>query len=256
MPTIHAADLVVTGDRRPSVPGGAVLVDGRELTGLGTYEELVAAHPTARVRRWPGLLTPGLINRYGPELLAQTYHPDPREADELGTEPITGEALAALPMTEARWGASARRGVQRMLAHGTVAVAGALRRPAVVDAVRRAGLTEAGLMEMEGERCQDPVGPPTLDPLAGRGLAEAILTPLPSVGMDAIAVTSVISATSATSATFMTSTASVMSTASVTSTVSATFAVFDVPDEAALAERGAATCVATVLRGRLVHRRR
>ncbi|MGI5437107.1 hypothetical protein ACQEV4_06490 [Streptomyces shenzhenensis] len=213
MPTIHAADLLVTGDRRPSVPGGAVLVDGRDLAALGPYEELVAAHPTARVRRWPGLLTPGLVNRYGPELLAQAYHPDPREADELGTEPITGEALAALAMTEARWGASARRGAQRMLAHGTVAVAGALWRPAVVDAVRRAGLTQA-------ERSADPVGPPTLDPLAGRGLAAAIPRPLPSVGGDA------------------------------------TFAVFDVPDEAALAERGAAACVATVLGGRLVYRGR
>ncbi|NEC25656.1 hypothetical protein G3I20_03470 [Streptomyces sp. SID8111] len=36
----------------------------------------------------------------------------------------------------------------------------------------------------------------------------------------------------------------------------AVFAVFDVPDEAALTARGAATCVATVLAGRLVHRRR
>jgi hypothetical protein len=36
----------------------------------------------------------------------------------------------------------------------------------------------------------------------------------------------------------------------------ATFAVFDVPDEAALTERGAASCVATVVGGRLVHRRR
>lgn len=36
----------------------------------------------------------------------------------------------------------------------------------------------------------------------------------------------------------------------------ATFAVFDVPDEAALGERGAVTCVATVLAGRLVYRRR
>lgn len=215
MLTIHAADLLVTGDpRRPPVTNGAVLVDGRELAGAGPYEELAAAHPGARVRRWPGLLAPGLLNPYGPELLEQAYHPDPREADELGAEPITGAALAALPMTAARWGASARRGVQRMLAHGTVAVAGDLWRPAVTDAVHRAGLTVE-------ERFEDPAGPPTLDPLAGRSLAEAILMPLlPLEGMDA------------------------------------TFAVFDVPDEAALTERGAASCVATVVDGRLVYRRR
>jgi len=37
---------------------------------------------------------------------------------------------------------------------------------------------------------------------------------------------------------------------------SARFAVFDVRDEAELAERGASTCVATVAEGRLVYRRR
>lgn len=214
MLTIHAADLVITGDSRPSVPGGAVLVRGRELAALGPYEELAAACPTARVRRWPGLLTPGLCNPYGPELLEQAYHPDPREADELGTEPVTGGALAALAMTDARWGASARRGVQRMLAHGTVAVAGALWRTTVADAVARAGLTEE-------QRFEPPEDTPSLDPLAGRTLAEATLLPLPPEGG-----------------------------------VDATFAVFDVPDEAALAARGAATCVATVLAGRLVYRRR
>ncbi|MGW5096615.1 hypothetical protein ACWEQ1_13605 [Streptomyces nodosus] len=210
MLTIHAADLLITGDRRPALPGGAVLVDGRECARIGPCEELEAAYPTARVRRWPGLLTPGLLHPHGPELLERAYHPDPREAGELGTEPIVGEALAALAMTEARWGASARRGVQRMLAHGTVAVAGPLSRPAVVDAVRRVGLTVQ-------ERHESPAGPPALDPLAGRNPGEAMSRPLGG---------------------------------------EATFAVFDVPDEAALAARGAGTCVATVVGGRLLHRRR
>ncbi|MGX1542293.1 hypothetical protein [Streptomyces adustus] len=213
MLTIHAADLLIPGDRRPALPDGAVLVDGRELAAVGLYEELAAGHPTARVRRWPGLLTPGLVNPYGPELLERAYHPDPREADELGTEPLTGAALAALAPTDTRWGASARRGVQRMLAHGTVAVAGELARPAVLDAVRRAGLLTVA-------RPVAPAGAPSLDPLAGAGsLAEAGVGPLLPAGV-------------------------------------ATFAVFDVPDEATLLERGAATCVATVVAGRLVHRRR
>ncbi|MEU6480692.1 hypothetical protein ABZ858_28205 [Streptomyces sp. NPDC047017] len=224
MLTIHTADLLVTGDPRSApVPGGAILAEGRTIAAVGPFDEVAAAHPAARVRRWPGLIAPGLLNPYGPELLELAYHPDPREADALGSAPITGEALAALGMTDARWGASARRGVRRMLAHGTVAVAGNLRRPAVADAVRRAGLTLA-------ERSEDPPGPPDLtpgsrtpdlDPLAGRrGLGEAISAPiLPYEKTDA------------------------------------TFAVFDVPDEATLVERGAGTCVATVVRGRLLHRR-
>ncbi|MFJ4202854.1 imidazolonepropionase-like domain-containing protein [Streptomyces sviceus] len=212
MLTIHTADLVIPGGDSPALPGGAVLVEGRRIAAVEVYEELAAAHPTARVRRWPGVLTPGLVNPYGPELLEQAYHPDPRE--DLGSEPISGEALESLGMTDARWGASARRGVQRMLAHGTVAVAGALGRPAVADAVYRVGMTSE-------ERFEDPPGPPTLDPLIGRSLAEAILMPLlPHMGMDA------------------------------------TFTVFDLPDEAALTKEGAAACVATVIDGRLLHRRR
>ncbi|MBD9730415.1 hypothetical protein IGX29_01015 [Streptomyces sp. H28] len=213
MLTLHAADLVVLGGGRPAVPDGAVLVDGRTLAAAGPYAVLAAAHPAARTRRWPGLLTPGLVHPRGPEVLEHTYHPDPREAGEMGTAPLTGEALAGLGMTEARWGASARRGVQRLLAHGVVAVAGPLRRPAVVDAVQRAGLGVRPPAEDPG----DAAGP---DPLAGRSLAR-VTAPPPAVGEGP-----------------------------------ATFAVFDVPDEAALTARGAATCVATVLAGRLVHRRR
>lgn len=141
----------------------AVVVEGGLIAAVGPYEELVAGHPGARVRRWPGLLTSGLLNPYGPELLEQAYHPDPREAGTLGTAPISDpSALAALGMTDARWGASARRGVQRMLAHGTVAVAGELRVPAVLDAVRRAGLTPAG-------RAARPDGVPALDLFASGG---------------------------------------------------------------------------------------
>ncbi|WP_371654106.1 MULTISPECIES: imidazolonepropionase-like domain-containing protein [unclassified Streptomyces] len=117
--------------------GDAVVVEGSVVAAIGPYEELAAAYPAARVRRWPGVLLPGLVNPYGPELLERAYHPDPREADELGTEPILDPAFA---MDDARRGGSARRGVQRMLAHGVVAVAGELRSRSVVEAVRRSGV--------------------------------------------------------------------------------------------------------------------
>ncbi|UUN28516.1 hypothetical protein [Streptomyces sp. FIT100] len=191
--------------------GRAVLVDGPGVVAVGPYEEVVGERPEARVRRWPGVITPGLVNLYGPELLEQAYHPDPRESDELGTEPVTGAALDALEMTDARWGASARRGVQRMLAHGTVAAAGELHNRAVLDAVRRAGLILTG-------RARRPDGVPALDPFASGG--PVLWAPGLNPG------------------------------------TAARFAVFDVPDESALAEHGAATCVATVIAGRLVYRRR
>ncbi|MFF1719942.1 hypothetical protein [Streptomyces sviceus] len=182
MLTIHTADLLIPGGGKPPLPGGAVLVEGRQLAAVEVYDDLVAAHPSARVRRWPGVLAPGLVNPYGPELLEQAYHPDPRE--ELGSEPISGEALESLAMTDTRWGASARRGVQRLLAQGTVAVVGPLRRPAVIDAVHRSGL-----------KIQD-------------GSTQGVQPPL-LPGADA------------------------------------TFAIFD-----------ATECVATIIKGRLLHRRR
>ncbi|MFF5975636.1 hypothetical protein ACFY7C_29415 [Streptomyces sp. NPDC012769] len=199
MLTLHAAE---------ASPETAVLVDGGRIAAVGPYEELAAAHQDARLRRWPGLLLPGLLNPYGPELLEQTYHPDPREADEYGTEPITGERARALFRADpARLGASARRGVQRLLAHGTVAVAGELRSRAAQDAVRRAGLAV-------GRRPEVLPGPPSLSPVP------LVLLPRLTAGGPA------------------------------------RFAVFDVPDTATLVRRGASTCVATVLDGRLVYRAR
>lgn len=188
------------------------MVEGELIAAVGPVEVLAATYPRARVREWPGILTPGLVNVHGTELLEQAYHPDPREAGELGTEPLAGDALAALALDEARWGASARRGAQRMLAHGTVAAAcDRLGNQAVRDAVRRTGLVLAG-------RASRPPGVPSLDPYAAGVPVE--FAPPRDPGS------------------------------------AARFAVFDVRDETELAERGAGTCVATVLAGRLVFRRR
>ena len=193
--------------------GRALAVKGAWIAGAGQLEDLVAAHPGARVRQWPGILTPGLINLHGNELLEEAYHPDPREADLLGSEPLTGDALAALAMDDVRWGASARRGVQRMLAHGTVAVAcEELRRRVVRDAVARSGLV------IVARTARHIGGVPSLDPYAC-GLPVEFAPPRERGS-------------------------------------AARFAVFDVPDEAALSTRGAGTCVATVIEGRLVYRGR
>ncbi|WP_327354188.1 imidazolonepropionase-like domain-containing protein [Streptomyces sp. NBC_01304] len=196
MLTIHATD------------EGSVLVEGDTVAALGPYEELAAAHPSARVRRWPGVLTPGLLNPYGPEILESTYHPDPREADEFGNVPIGGQRARELFAAEpARLGPSARRGVQRLLAHGTVAIAGELRSKAALDAARGVGLAFAG-------RPQRLPGPVSFSP------KPLVLLPQLAVGGPA------------------------------------RFAVFDVEDRADLVRRGASTCVATVIGGRLVHRSR
>ncbi|MEK9521369.1 hypothetical protein MIU24_18530 [Streptomyces venezuelae] len=199
MLTIHVAE---------ATPETAVLVDADRIAAVGPFDDLAAVRPEARVRRWPGILTPGLLNPFAPELLEGMYHPDPREAEGFGTEPITGErAQRIFRMDASRRGASARRGVQRLLAHGTVAVAGDLRGQAAADAVRRAGLAV-------GRRPEKLPGSPSFSP------APLILLPGPEPGGPA------------------------------------RFAVFDVPDRAALVRLGPSTCVATVIGGRLVYRAR
>lgn len=237
MLTIHTAALLWPGPGQEPVPQGAVAVDGMVIASLGPYEKVLADLPRGRVRRWPGLLTPGLVNVRAAELLEAVYHPDPLETETLGTEPIRdAAALAALEMSGSRWGESARRGLQRMLRHGTTAVTGPFSRPEVRTAVTRSGLA---VMERDPAVVAGaPVSGPWLDPL--------------SEGVPADVFAGVL-----------------------TPGARADFAVFDVladggapavPGEQetptaravleTLAPRGAATCVATVLAGRLVHRRR
>ncbi|PSJ24868.1 hypothetical protein B7P34_31100 [Streptosporangium nondiastaticum] len=219
MLTLHTAGLLLTAAPGAApVPGGAVVVDGDRIAATGPYEDVAAAFPQARVRRWPGVLTPGLRQWHTAWLLKEAYYPDPREYDELGDRPLTGERKAALEMTGTRRAGSVRRGLQQMLRHGTTAVAamGTFEDPVLSAAVARSGLRVVPALLAPGIL----VGEPSLDPFQeGRDLPGSVAEPLAVGGR-------------------------------------ADLAVFDVPDEAALLEAGAATCVATVLAGRLVYRRR
>ncbi|MFF4740404.1 hypothetical protein ACFY2W_31630 [Streptomyces sp. NPDC001262] len=172
MLTIHAADLLLTAvPGAAPVPGGAVAVDGGTVAALGPYEELAAAHPAARVRRWPGVLAPGLRQPHAEWLLTRAYHPDPREYAELGDAMLTGDRLAALELPETRRSGSVRRGLQLMLRHGTTAVAGPFGDPVISTAVARSGLRVVPGPAAAGEA--------DLDPLCGvRELAAAVAAPL------------------------------------------------------------------------------
>ncbi|MFE7622793.1 hypothetical protein [Streptomyces sp. NPDC057509] len=226
MLTIHAAALLLPGGGRASVPGGAVAVRDAVVAAFGPYEELAAAHPAARVRRWPGVLTPGLVQRDAVRLLEEWYFPDPREAGALGTEPLTGAALDALGPEDTWRAGSVRRGLHRMLRHGTTALTAApTAPPALLTAARRSGLTVLGPPVPSSPPSSLPVPPstggePVIDPLAGAGsVADAMAAPLTAGGR-------------------------------------ADLAAFDAPDEAALLAAGAGSCVATIAAGRLVYRGR
>ncbi|QKW21164.1 hypothetical protein HUT16_20755 [Kitasatospora sp. NA04385] len=199
MLTLHRARLLFTGSE--TVEDGAVLVDGAVVAAIGPFAELAGG--PARVREWPGLLVPGLLNRHGAWLLETAYHPDPREG--AGDRPL----LPAGELTDEQRGGSARRGLQRLLAHGATALAGPLHRACV-----RTAVTRSGLRHLPGP----DTGPGPLDPLADGGLDTALHRPL-TVGAPA------------------------------------DFAVF-AAGTAAEPAGGGAPCLATVLDGRLLYRRR
>ncbi|MFJ4853691.1 imidazolonepropionase-like domain-containing protein [Streptomyces sp. NPDC088730] len=218
MLTVHAAPLVLPVGAA-AVERGAVAVDGDRIVALGPYGTVAAAHPAARVRQWPGVIAPGLRQRHAEWLLTRCYHPDPREADALGADPLSGEAFARLAreLDATRWAGSVRRGLQQMLRYGTTHLTGPFRDPAVRTAVSRSGLVEVPGSVPGGDSTD---GEADLDPLAGgRDLPGSVHAPLVTGAR-------------------------------------ADFAVFDVPDEAALVAAGAGSCVVTVLAGRLVYRRR
>ncbi|NUK26048.1 hypothetical protein HRW14_04910 [Streptomyces lunaelactis] len=173
MLTIHAAPLVLPVGAA-AVVDGAVAVEGDRIAAIGPYDEVAAALPGARVRRWPGVITPGLRQWHGRWLLTRVYHPDPRESDELGTAPISGDALESLELDEARWAGSVRRGLQRMLAHGTTAVAGFFP-DRVRPAVSRSGLVVVSPVRGPGILLDGP----NLDPFVeGFDLAGSVHAPL------------------------------------------------------------------------------
>lgn len=177
MLTIHAAALLLPGGGRAPVPGGAVAVRDAVIETFGPYGELAAAHPAARVRHWPGVLAPGLVQRDAVRLLEESYFPDPREAAALGAEPLTGAALDALGPDDTWRAGSVRRGLHRMLRHGTTAVTAAPGvPPALLTAMRRSGLLVLGPAAPTG-------GEPGLDPLAGAvSVADAMAAPLTTGG--------------------------------------------------------------------------
>ncbi|MEV4558624.1 hypothetical protein AB0K51_16765 [Kitasatospora sp. NPDC049285] len=163
MLTLHRAALLLPDPADPTaspIVDGAVLVDGATIARLGPFADVAGA----RVREWPGLLVPGLVNRHGAWLLEHAYHPDPRE--EAGERPLPPPA----ELTDERWGASARRGLQRMLGHGATAVTGPFERAAVRTAVARSGLHPLG-----GDGTS---APGELDPLADATPASAVHRPL------------------------------------------------------------------------------
>ncbi|SCL15904.1 imidazolonepropionase-like domain-containing protein [Micromonospora inyonensis] len=60
--TVHAATLLRQRHDGEPVPGWGVVVTGDRIAAVGPVDDLLGAHPRARVRRWAGTLGPGRVH--------------------------------------------------------------------------------------------------------------------------------------------------------------------------------------------------
>ncbi|MFD0630911.1 hypothetical protein ACFQ9X_03860 [Catenulispora yoronensis] len=124
---------------------GAILVDNGRVTAVGTRADLTAAHPGARVRDWPGILAPGLVNSH-----AHTQYFDFGDLASSGLpfpEWLHQMVARRATFTDAMWQESTRRGLHAYLETGTTAVADIVTEPVVLSAIARSGIRGVSYIE-------------------------------------------------------------------------------------------------------------
>lgn len=146
---------------------GAVLVEGDRIVEVGPRAALASG--AVRERRWPGVLTPGLVNahahlEYGPPFadLASSGLPFP-----LWIQELTKRRQA---MSEQDWQVSARGSAHQLLKTGTTAVADIVTVGPAIGVVRALGLQGVSYGELAGVDAKGwPVALQRLEGLLGAG---------------------------------------------------------------------------------------
>ncbi|GIG69375.1 amidohydrolase family protein [Phytomonospora endophytica] len=143
----HRARVVVPVDGEPIADGAVIVRDGLVLA-VGPADELLPAHPGARVREWDGTLTPGLVNAHT-HLCFSAY------ADFYGNglafpEWIQGFARQNPSMTPEDWRASTADGVARSIAAGVTAVSDVVTPAASFEVLLSSDLRGTAFYEVVG----------------------------------------------------------------------------------------------------------
>jgi len=149
--TVHLAPVVLTMTGPPLYDAG-VVVAGERVAAVGARAELLSAYADAKIREWPGVMTPGLVNahahlEYGPPFadLATSGLAFPEWIQQI-TRRRQG-------MSQAEWLASARGSVTELLRTGTTCVADVVTNGPGISAAARAGL--AGVSYVEVVACDE-----------------------------------------------------------------------------------------------------
>lgn len=143
--TIHRAPVVLPILAEP-IADGAVAVAGDQVRQVGRYDEVRAALPEARVRAWPGVLTPGLVNAHAH--LQYTDFADLADTGLAFPEWIASLTARRASFSAADWRRSARRGLHALLATGTTAVADIVTDLPALDPVAHSGLAGVSYVEV------------------------------------------------------------------------------------------------------------
>lgn len=144
MLTLHAAPLVLPMTAEP-IADGALVVEDDRVVAVGPREELLAAHSGARVREWPGIITPGLVNAH-----AHTQYYDFGDLAASGLpfpEWLHQMVERRATFTDAMWQESTRRGLHAYLKTGTTAVADIVTEPVVLPVIARRGMRGVAYIE-------------------------------------------------------------------------------------------------------------
>jgi cytosine/adenosine deaminase-related metal-dependent hydrolase len=199
---VHVADVVLPvadADGRPAdpVPGGAVAVEGDRILDVGIEAAVVAGVAAGagrpRIRRWRGVLTPGLVN-------AHTHLQYTAMADLGAAPPPFSAWLVEMGRrrrrtTAAQWAESARTGAFLALRSGTTTLADVVTDDAALAPVARSGLggisyVEVAATDVAGDR---PLPDRIADRVAAAPAGRAVgLAPHSPATLDAATVRTVV----------------------------------------------------------------
>jgi cytosine/adenosine deaminase-related metal-dependent hydrolase len=143
--TLHCAPVVLPVEGEP-IRDGAVLVEGDRVVAVGPRSSVDANG--ARVREWPGVLTPGLVNAH--THLQYTDFGDLATSGMPFFEWIRTLTARRREWTPGQWQESARRGVHEALRTGTTCVADIVTDVAVLPVLARSGLAGTAYVEVVG----------------------------------------------------------------------------------------------------------
>lgn len=146
--TVHAADVVLTMVGEP-IWGGAVLVENDLVVAVGTRADVTARAPHARVRQWPGVMTPGLVNahahlQFGPSFAQLATGGRPFADWILELTQIRQQ------MTDVGWQVEARGSAHQLLKSGTTAVADVVGHAGPIAVATSLGLQGIAYAELAG----------------------------------------------------------------------------------------------------------